>query len=182
MGEAGRKKAKRTGSAFDPAFQKRLFTQAFEQTRKMLDDPQRSIIQALIATYRGRNQTIDATAATYGRGTAECQAGCSSCCHQMVFCTPFEVFAIARHLLENKAAAKVDGVKARFARLAGLPPDPNVRYGTQNPCALLEKTGARSMSSGHPYAARCCRLRGKPARRAWRRTVRKKSRASVIRP
>jgi Fe-S-cluster containining protein len=167
MGEAKRKKAKGAGSTFDPTLQKRIFTQAFEQTCKMLDDPRRNVVQALIATYRGRNQMIDATASTYGTGKAECQAGCSACCHQMVLCTPFEIFAMARQLLENRTAAEIDSIKVHLARLASLAPDPDVRYGKQNPCALLENdrctvyeqrpSVCRTMLSASRKACETCR-------------------------
>jgi Fe-S-cluster containining protein len=137
MGEAKRRKAQRGGSIDDPTFRKAIFTQAFEQTCKLLDDPKADDLRALILTYRGRNGSLDKTAATYAAGKAECQIGCASCCHQMVLCTPFEVFAIARYLLETKTAAEVGDIKGRLGRLAALPLDPNVRYGVQNPCALL---------------------------------------------
>jgi Putative zinc- or iron-chelating domain len=139
MGEAKRKRAKAAGSMDDPNFQKSIVTQSFEQTCKLLDEPQLDDFRALILTHRGRDGMLDQAAMTYAHsGKAECQAGCSACCHQMVLCTPFEVFSIARHLLDSKTAADLEAVKDRLERLAGLPLHPDARYGIQNPCALLD--------------------------------------------
>ncbi len=139
MSEAKRKRAKSAGSLSDPSFQKAVFTQAFEQTCKLLDNPQLADLRALILTYRGRDGALDKTAASYGTaGGAECQIGCSSCCHQMVLCTPFEVFSIGRYLLDTKVAAELDGIKARLEQLSRLPLDPAARYDARWPCALLE--------------------------------------------
>jgi hypothetical protein len=140
MGEAKRKRAKVAGSTDDPAFRKSVFAQAFEQTCKALDDPQLDDLQALIVTHRGRNAMLDQASKTYAAaGNAECQLGCSSCCHQMVLGTPFEVFSIARYLLDTKTSAELDTIKSKLAQLSHLPLDPAARYGSQNPCALLER-------------------------------------------
>lgn len=102
MGEAKRKRAKTVGSMDGPNFQKSIVTQSFEQTCKLLNEPQLRDLRALILTHRGRDGMLDQAAATYAQSDkAECQAGCSACCHQMVLCTPFEVFSIARQLLEG---------------------------------------------------------------------------------
>ena len=127
-------------SVDDPAFQKKIFTQAFEQTCKLLDEPQLDNLDALILTYRGRNGMLDKAATTYAAvAGAECQSGCSSCCHQMVLCTPFEVFLIAQYLLDTKSSAELDGIKDRLKEQSLLPLDPDVRYDAKWPCALLEK-------------------------------------------
>jgi hypothetical protein len=68
MGEAKRKKAKLASSTDDPKFQRNVFTQAFEQTCKVLDDPEIDDLHALLVTHRGRNGMIDQTAQTYARG------------------------------------------------------------------------------------------------------------------
>jgi Fe-S-cluster containining protein len=139
MGEAKRKKARAAGSTDDPNFQRSVFTQAFEQNCKLLDNPQVDDLRALIETHRGRNGMIDQAAQAYSaRGHAECQIGCSSCCHQMVLCTPFEAFAIARYLLDTKTSAEIEIIRERLTNLAHLPLDPDVRYDAQRPCALLE--------------------------------------------
>jgi hypothetical protein len=139
MGEAKRKRAKVAGSTSDPTFQKSVFTQAFEQTCKMLDDPQLSDLGALIFTHRGRNTMLDQASATYAAASkAECQIDCSSCCHQMVLATPFEVLSITRYLLDTKTLDEIDIIKGRVAQLSHLPLNPTARYGFQNPCALLE--------------------------------------------
>jgi hypothetical protein len=56
----------------------------------------------------------------------------------MVLCTPFEVFVIARYLLDKKTSAEVGMIRKRLADLAHLPLDPDVRYDAQRPCALLD--------------------------------------------
>jgi Fe-S-cluster containining protein len=140
MGEAKRKRATIAGSTDDPAFRRSVFTQAFEQTRKALDDPKLDDLHALIVTHRGRDAMLDQASKTYAAaGKAECQIECSSCCHQMVLATPFEVFSIARYLLDTKTSGELDTIKSRLAQLSRLPLDPAARYGSQNPCALLER-------------------------------------------
>lgn len=139
MGEAKRKKAKVAGTTDDPSFQKSVFTQAFEQTRKLLDDPQVETLDALTLAYRGRNGGLDqAVQAHAAAGKAECRPGCASCCHQMVLCTPFEVFSIARYLLDTKTPAEIGSIKERLAKLSRLPLDSAARLDARSPCALLE--------------------------------------------
>jgi hypothetical protein len=128
-----------TGSLDDPEFQKRLFTQAFEQTCKLLDDPQLDTLRSLIHTHRGRDQMLDQTTAAHAKaGKAECGAGCAFCCHQMVLCTPFEIFSIAQYLFTTKTLAEIAVIKDRLAILAPLPLEARVRYDAKHPCALLE--------------------------------------------
>jgi len=139
MGEAKRKKAGAVGSTADPSFQKSVFTQAFDQTCELLDDPDTEDLRAMITTFRGRNALLDRAATTYAvSGKAECRIGCSSCCHQMVLCTPFEVFSVARYLLKKKTAAEIAQIKERLIALSHLPLDPAARQDAQHPCALLE--------------------------------------------
>lgn len=126
-------------SADDPRFQKRVFTKAFEATLRLLDNPQVNDLQALLATYGGRNRQLDDAARIFAKtGNAECRAGCSSCCHQMVLCTPFEIFLIARYLLDKKSTSELDAIKARLSKLSPLPLDTDARYGRDKPCAFLE--------------------------------------------
>lgn len=163
MGEAKRKRAKVAGSTDDPAFRKSVFTQAFEQTCKALDDPQLEDLHALIVTHRGRNAMLDQASKTYAvAGKAECQIECSSCCHQMVLATPFEVFSIARYLLDTKTSDEIDTIKSRLAQLSRLPLDPAVRYGAQNPCALLES----GRCTVYEYRPSVCRTMLSASRRA----------------
>jgi hypothetical protein len=139
MGEAKRKRAKVAGTTDDPAFQRAVFAQAFEQTRKLLDDPQIETLEALTLAYGVRNEGLDQAARIHAAaGKAECRIGCASCCHQMVLCSPFEVFAIARYLLETKTPAEIGAIRERLAWLSRLPLDPAVRLDAQYPCALLE--------------------------------------------
>lgn len=126
-------------SADDPRLQKRIFTQAFEATLKLFDNPQVNDLQALLVTHAGRNKQLDDAARIFAKtGNAECRPGCSSCCHQMVLCTPFEIFLIARYLLDKKSTSELDAIKARLSELSPLPLDTDARYGRDKPCALLE--------------------------------------------
>ena len=139
MGEAKRKKAKIAGTTDDPAFQKSVFVEAFEQTRQLLSDPAIETLEALRLTYRACNNELDRAAAVHGAaGKAECVPGCDSCCHQMVMCSPFEVLAIARFLLETKSPPEIAAIEERLSRLAQLPLDPAARLDRRHPCALLE--------------------------------------------
>jgi hypothetical protein len=56
----------------------------------------------------------------------------------MVLCTPFEVFDIARHILDTKSALEIAAIKQRLAQRAALPLDLESRRGPDKPCALLE--------------------------------------------
>src|ERR1051326_2217809 len=139
MGEAKHRNAGAEASTDDPSFQRSVFTQAFEQTCKLLDNAEGDDLRALIVTHRGRNGMIDRVAQTVAAGGhAEGKIGCASCCHQMVLCAPFEVFAIARYLLDRKTSVEIGAIKERLANLSHLPLDPGVRYDNQRPCALLE--------------------------------------------
>jgi Fe-S-cluster containining protein len=139
MGEARRTRAGGTGTPDDPVFQRELFRQSFAQTCKLLDDPRVDDVRALILTTRGRNQKLDEDVETCARaGGAECAPGCSSCCYLLVSITPFEAFAIARHLLETRTPADLARITERLKALAEVPVDPRHRHDAQIPCALLE--------------------------------------------
>jgi Fe-S-cluster containining protein len=56
----------------------------------------------------------------------------------MVSGTPFEILSIARHWLETKAPAEIDGLKGRLRTVAEVPLDPAARVKARVPCALLE--------------------------------------------
>lgn len=163
MGEAKRKSAKIAGSTDDPTFQKSVFTQAFEQTCKALDNPQLDDLRALIVTHRGRNGMLDQASKTYAAaGKAECQAGCSSCCHQMVLCTPFEAFSLARYLLDTKTPAELVAINERLTVLSLLPLNPTARYDGRYPCALLE-SGRCSVYEQRPSVCRTMLSASRPA-------------------
>jgi hypothetical protein len=139
MGEARRRKMRAKDSIDDPEFRRSIFKQAAEQTAKLLTEPTLNDIQSLIEIYRGRNKTLDATADRYAVASkAECKVGCAACCHQMVLCSPFEIFAIVNYLMHTRTAPQIAELRERLLERSKLPLDPNVRYGAQNPCALLE--------------------------------------------
>lgn len=138
LGEAKRKKARMAGSANDPAVRKAIVTQAFDQTCKAIARTPNDPIAALIQTHRGRNAALrDLCTAHAALNKAECQEGCSSCCHQMVACSPFEAFMIARHLLDTQSQESTAELKRRLGKHAQLPLDPYVRDDAPNPCPLL---------------------------------------------
>jgi Fe-S-cluster containining protein len=56
----------------------------------------------------------------------------------MVLCTPFEIFNIARHLLDKKSAIEIATIKEKLAQRAPLPLDEKSRRGSDKPCLLLE--------------------------------------------
>jgi Fe-S-cluster containining protein len=140
MGDAPLGKAETAGTIDDPAVQKAIFEQAYRQTCEQLEDAGTdSDIEALSRANTRRNEAIDEQVAAFAskRG-AECTSGCSFCCHQMVVCTPLEIFDIARHILDTKPDVEIARIKGQLAALAPLPLDIDARYGADKPCALLE--------------------------------------------
>ncbi len=139
----------------DPAYQQGVFEDAYEQTCLQMTSDQTGLDIVLLARInQGRNAAIDEIASDFGleRG-AECGSGCSSCCHQMVLCTPFEIFDIARHCLSVRSAAEIVELKRRLARLALFALDEPSRHGSDKPCALLE-TNACSIYDHRPSLCR----------------------------
>jgi Fe-S-cluster containining protein len=126
-------------SVDDPAFLDSVFRQAFEKTAELLDDPRIDTLQTLTWTLQGRNRVLDETADTYATaGRAQCGSGCVSCCYVTVMSMPFEILAVARHILETKAPAEIEALKARLQEVAALPIDPALRAKAAHPCALLQ--------------------------------------------
>jgi len=140
MGDASFNAVKNAGALNDPAYQKSVFVDAYEQSCLQLNDGKaRGDIRALERIDKGRNEAIGDIAAAFAlKNNAECASGCSFCCHQMVLCTPFEIFDIARHLLDTKSAVEIAGIKDQLAQRALLPLDEQSRRGTDRPCVLLE--------------------------------------------
>ncbi len=141
MSDADAGEAEHTGGLDDPVFQKAVFTQAYDETCLQLKDGRvDSGIGVFGRINAGRNEAIDELAADFAaKAGAECQSGCSFCCHQMVLCTPFEIFDIAWHMLDVKPAADIARIKERLAKRAPLPLNEHARYGSDKPCALLEE-------------------------------------------
>jgi len=140
MGETKLEAAIKAGSISDPAYQKAVFEQAYAETCLQLDEGRiDNDIRALRRSNESRNQRIDEVTAFFASESgAECGSACSSCCHQMVLCTPLEIFDIARRILDARPASEIARIKERLARLAPLPLDVESRYGADKPCALLE--------------------------------------------
>lgn len=128
-----------SGTPDDPGFLESVFREAFEKTCRLLDDPKIDDLAALTWALQGRNKVLDETAATYAKAAgAECRTGCVSCCYLMVSGTPFEILSIARHWLETKTPAEIEGLKGRLRTVAEVPLDPGLRVKARIPCALLE--------------------------------------------
>jgi Fe-S-cluster containining protein len=124
----------------DSGFLESVFREAFEKTCKLLDDPKTGDLAASASIIlRGRNKVLDETAASYARAArAECRPGCTACCYLMVLGTPYEVLSIARHLLETKTRAEIEGIRQRLQKVSEVPLDPALRVKAKMPCALLE--------------------------------------------
>jgi Fe-S-cluster containining protein len=126
-------------SVDDPGFLESVFKEAFQKTCQLLDDPKIDDLQALTWSIRGRNTVLDETAEAYAKAAgAECRSGCVSCCYLMVLGTPFEIFSIARQLLDTKTQAELEALKQRLQRVSEVPLDPTLRAKARIPCALLE--------------------------------------------
>jgi Fe-S-cluster containining protein len=140
MGEAKFSAAENARALNDPAYQQALFLEAYEQTCLQLKDGGTgNDIPALNGINKDRNETIGQVAAAFAsENSAECGSGCSFCCHQMVLCTPFEIFDIARQLLATRSTIEIADIKGRLAVRAQLPLDEQSRRGADKPCVLLE--------------------------------------------
>jgi Fe-S-cluster containining protein len=127
-------------SVDDPGFLESVFREAFEKTCKLLDDQKIGDVAALTSIIvRGRNKVLDETAESYAAAAgAECRAGCTSCCYLMVLGTPYEILSIARHLLETRSQAEIEGIKERLRKVSEVPLDLALRLKAKMPCALLE--------------------------------------------
>jgi len=140
MGDASFNAAKNMGALNDAAYQKAVFLEAYEQACAQLNDGGTGgDLQVLGRINKGRNEATNEIAASFAsKNGAECGSGCSFCCHQMMLCTPLEIFDIARHLLDTKSAAEIAGIKEKLAQRTPLPLDEQSRRGADKPCVLLE--------------------------------------------
>jgi hypothetical protein len=137
--ESSGRPAGNSSSVEDPGFLELVFKEAFEKTCKLLDDTSIDDVDALARSIRGRNKVLDETAGTYAEAAgAECRAGCVSCCYLMVSGPPFEIFAIARHLLDTRTPPELERLRERLREVAEVPLDPTLRARARMPCALLE--------------------------------------------
>lgn len=124
----------------DPAYQQGVFKDAYEQTCLQLSGKGTGADMATLRRINiARNQAIDALAEGFAEdANADCRAGCSFCCHQMVVCTPVEIFDMARHILDEKSLVDMAAIKDRLTQRASLPLDVPSRRGIDKPCALLD--------------------------------------------
>jgi Fe-S-cluster containining protein len=123
----------------EPGFLELVFKEAFAKTCQLLDDPNVDDVAALTRSIRSRNKVLDETAGTYAAAAgAECRPGCVSCCYLMVSGPPFEIFSVARHLLDTKTPAELARLRERLRTVAEIPLDPTLRARAGIPCALLE--------------------------------------------
>jgi Fe-S-cluster containining protein len=138
MNDKGGGEDEHAGSIDDPAYQQAVFKDAYELSCRQLADTD-SGLKALGQINKGRNEAVDELASDFASEYgAECGSGCSFCCHQMVLCTPFEVFDIARLILDTKPSAEIARIRQQLAKLAMLPLDVPSHKGADKPCALLE--------------------------------------------
>ena len=139
----------------DAGYLEAVFREAFEKTRRLLDDPKVDDLRALTWTIQGRNKVLDETAGTYAQAAgAECRTGCVSCCYLMVSGTPFEILSIARQVLETRAPAEIEGLKERLRR--GVRKCRSIRRCGSKPKSLARcsrTAAARPMSSARRPAA-----------------------------
>jgi len=140
LGETNSNAAENTGSVNDPSYQKGVFERAYRQTCIGLKESgMGGDVQAFRRIIKDRNEKIDEAATLFAaKNGAECQAECSFCCHQMVLCSPLEVFGIARAILDTKSADEIAEIRIRLAKRVPLPLDEQSRYGSDKPCALLQ--------------------------------------------
>lgn len=139
----------------DPHTMRTLFGETLARARERLDDPAFDQREAMRSIMRRRNQILDQTADAYAKaGRAECGPGCTSCCYLMVMATPWEILAIARHLLETRTAAEIEAIKQRLQRVAQIPCDPLARVKARVPCGLLEDDGRCAAYRERPSVCR----------------------------
>jgi len=131
------------------------FRESLMHARARLSDPALDAGDALSAIMQRRNQTLDDTADAYAAaGRAECGPGCTSCCYLMVMGTPWEIFAIARDLMERRTAAEIEVIRRRLQRVAEIPRDPAARVQARVPCGLLEPDGRCAAYGERPSVCR----------------------------
>jgi hypothetical protein len=123
----------------EPGLLRSVFHEAFERACRRLDDEGLDDLAAVTAIIRDRNRALDEIAETYAKAaSAECDAGCTSCCYLMVLGSPLEILSIARRLLETKTPAELEVIKTRLQRACGPSLDFAARLKAKVPCGLLE--------------------------------------------
>jgi Fe-S-cluster containining protein len=151
---AGGQSAAAASSSDDAAYLEAVVREAFEKTRRLLDDPKVDDLQALTWTIQGRNKALDKTAGSYAQAArAECRTGCVSCCYLMVSGPPLEILSIARQVLDTRTPAEIEVLKQRLQEVSEIPLDPLLRIKAKTPCALLEN-GRCSIYEQRPSTCR----------------------------
>jgi hypothetical protein len=125
--------------SLDESLLRSLFHAAYERACRLLDDQGLDDPDAVRSIIRDRNKALDEIADAYAKaGSAECGAGCTSCCHLMVMSSPLEILSIAHRLLETKTPAELEGIKVRLQRASEPLLDLTARVKAKVPCGLLE--------------------------------------------
>ncbi|MCV3211465.1 YkgJ family cysteine cluster protein [Mesorhizobium sp. YC-39] len=138
MGEAKRRRQMAgLASAMDLELGEKVLRQAYQNTCQAFDLYPNDMVDALIASYRGRNASLDLVAKNNPEDSVACRAGCSACCHQMVLCSPFEIFILAQLLLSTRSNVDLEGIEHRLSEISRLPLNPHARYGRHATCPLL---------------------------------------------
>ncbi|MBZ9910308.1 MULTISPECIES: YkgJ family cysteine cluster protein [Mesorhizobium] len=138
MGEAKRRKQNAAlASTMDAEQGEKVLRQAYQNTCRAFDVYPDNIVDALIASYAGRNASLDLVARNNPQGVVAFRAGCSACCHQMVLCSPFEIFILAQLLLSTRTDDELASIERRLSEISKLPLNPDARYGSHATCPLL---------------------------------------------
>lgn len=114
-----------------------MVRQAYANTRMALDR-EADLLNAILVTYNHRNATLDFIGSKNPPDVVACRSGCSACCHQMVACSPFEVFIIAQLLQTTSSDDELKNTIRQLYRIAHLPLTAEARYGKDLPCPLLQ--------------------------------------------
>jgi Fe-S-cluster containining protein len=136
MGEA--KRRRQAAPAMDVERGEAIVRQSYLHTCRAISTYPASLVDALIITYLGRNASLDFMAEQNPKDVIACRSGCSACCHQMVLCSPFEIFIVAQHILTTRSDNQIHRMMERLAEISKLPMTPEARYGRHATCPLLE--------------------------------------------
>ena len=135
----------------DDDFARKVISQTVTAARQTVADrPNR--LAALVEIVARRNAAID-KANLADPHPHQCQAGCFSCCHQLVVVEPGEVILLALHLTHARNPEDLAALKARAARVAAIPATHADRLKTSTPCPLLED-GRCGVYAGRPGVCR----------------------------
>jgi len=80
---------------------------------------------------------MDLADSVLDKASISCMAGCSASRHQMVLCSLFEAFNIAKMILDAGQKEALDDLDTKLNALVDLPLTSEARYGKHAPCSLL---------------------------------------------